>query len=273
MKERLRIRLKMSDISHSRLRRFVADVKRRPAVALPGRPPGTIAVVVPCFGHAAYLPQTLESIVAQTRRPDEVILVDDRSPDATGQILRSFLADNPWPAGRVQVLANERNMGQAASLNRAIGAASSELIMVVNDDDYLMHDAIAVLLDLFAQHPDVALVGSTCVGFAGNDALAGVGKLSTDHAPADAVLEVRPPGEVPAYRHRNDLNMTHTGSCYYRVVWEAVGGYWDRKRRVIPFTDRDLQLRVNAIWPVGVLMKTPLSFWRNDSSVDRLLNS
>jgi glycosyltransferase involved in cell wall biosynthesis len=273
MNARLRRRLKLSDISQSRMRRYVAAMKRRPPVSLQGSAPRTVAVVVPCFRHAAFLPQTIESIVAQTRRPDEVIFVDDRSPDATGEILRSFLADNPWPVGKVQVLTNARNIGQAASLNRAIGAASSELIVVLNDDDYLMHDAVAVLLAIFARHPEVALIGSTNVSFAGNEALASSPKLSRDHVAADLPLHVQQPEEVPGYRHPNDLNMTHTGSCYYRLVWEAVGGYWEQKRRVVPFSDRDFQLRVNAIYPVGVLDAVPLSFWRNDSSVDRLINS
>ena len=273
MKARLRRRLRLSDISHSRLRRFLADVRSRPAVSLPGRTPQSLAVVVPCYGHAAYLPRTIESIVAQTRRPDEVIFVDDRSPDATEELLGAFVASNPWPAGAVRFLVNDRNVGQAASLNRAIGAASSEAIMILNDDDYLMHDAVEVALGLLGRHPEVALVGTTNVGFAGDESLAAAPKLSTDHAHPDRPLDIRLPAEVSRYRHPNDLNMTHTGTCFYKVVWEAVGGYWDRARRVVPFSDRDFQLRVNAIWPVGVLMDTPLSFWRNDSSVDRLLNS
>ena len=42
----------------------------------------------------------------------------------------------------------------------------------------------------------------------------------------------------------------------------------DKRKRVTPFSDRDFQLRVGALWPVAVATGTPLAFWRNDSSVD-----
>jgi hypothetical protein len=59
-----------------------------------------------------------------------------------------------------------------------------------------------------------------------------------------------------------------------KTAWEAVGGYRVAKeQRVVPFSDRDFQLRINAIWPVAVAYETPFSFWRRDASVDGGLNS
>ena len=68
--------------------------------------------------------------------------------------------------------------------------------------------------------------------------------------------------------------MTHTGSCFFKIAWEAVGGYRvDKEKRAVPFSDRDFQLRVNAVWPVAVAYETPLTLWRKDSSVDAGINS
>jgi len=98
--------------------------------------------------------------------------------------------------------------------------------------------------------------------------------VSTAYAEPGLPLIVHRPEDVLGYRNYNDLNMTHSGSTFLKVAWEAVGGYQvDKKRRVVPFSDRDFQLRVNAAWPVAVADKTPYSFWRTDSSVDRDLNS
>jgi glycosyltransferase involved in cell wall biosynthesis len=234
-----------------------------------------MTIVVPCFGHADFLPDSFESIVAQTRRPDEVIFVDDCSPDATSTILKMLIASQPEAAGgHFEVITNDRNMGQAASLNRGISAASSELIMILNDDDYLMHDAVEAMLAFFDQHRDVALIGAHSIHFAGHEALAAAPKRSTDYADAGVPLVVHRPEDVAGYRLYNDLNMTHSVSCFRKVAWQAVGGYRiDKKERVVPFSDRDFQLRVNTVWPVAVAYETPFTFWRNDSSVDAGINS
>jgi glycosyltransferase involved in cell wall biosynthesis len=248
---------------------------RRPRVSLPLEAPESIALVVPCFKHAAYLPEMLESVVSQTRPPEEVIFVDDCSPDATGEILRTFIGGHSWPAGRrCELLVNDRNMGQAASLNRGISAASSDLIMILNDDDYLMHDAVESMLGFFHRNREVALIGAAHVGFAGRDALAAASKTSTAYSAPGSAFVVHRPEEVLGYRYVDQLDMTHSGLCFLRTAWEAVGGYrTDSKKRVTPYSDRDLQLRVAAIWPVAVAGNRPLSFWRNDSSVDGPLNS
>ena len=250
-------------------------MKRRSLPSLPSAAPTTLALVVPCYRHAAYLPDMLGSITAQTRLPDEVIFVDDCSPDSTREILQRFIAAHPWPAGgRLQLLANDRNIGQAASLNRAISAASSELIMILNDDAYLMHDAVESMLTAFGQYRDVALIGATCIGLGGADALAGAAKLSTAYASPALPLSYHRPEEVLGYRQPTDLNMTHSSSCFFKAAWAAVGGYGiDKRKRLVPYSDRDFQLRINAVWPVAVAEKTPYAFWRNYSSVDRVRNS
>jgi len=76
---------------------------RHPRVELPLEAPHTLAVVVPCFSHAAYLPDLLESIAAQTRRPNEVIFVDDasrtpltRSSGRSSPLTRSRMTVGSW---------------------------------------------------------------------------------------------------------------------------------------------------------------------------------
>ncbi len=275
MKARVRRRLKLSDVSQSRLNRFLREVGGELPVVLPREAPSSLALVVPCYKHAGFLPDALESILAQTRLPNEVIFVDDCSPDATGEIIGEFIAAHPWPAGgRLELLVNDRNLGQAASLNRGIAAASSDLIMILNDDDYLMEDAVESMLAYFSRHRDVALIGATCLILSGDDALASAAKASTAYAPPDLPLVYRRPQEVPGYRLPTDLNMTHSTSTFLKVAWAVVGGYRvNKKDRVVPYSDRDFQMRVNAVWPVAVADRTPYCFWRNYSSVDRGRNS
>jgi GT2 family glycosyltransferase len=243
---------------------------------LGGSHPETISVVVPCFGHAAYLPLAIESLRRQTCGPQVVVFVDDDSPDETREVLRSSSSD--WVDNakcEVRVLTNPTNLGQTASLNRAISEVDTDLVMILNDDDYLMHDAVEVVLHLFAMNPELGLIGATCVPFSGDDALAQFSKsiieVSTDREPR---LTFYPSSGVHAYRQGNDLNMTHSGSTFRRSAWAQVGGYYpNKKERVVRFSDRDFQIRVNALFPVAVSESVPFSFWRTDSSVDGSLNS
>lgn len=258
------------EVSQARLKQFVREMKGRPPVSWPLEAPGSITLVVPCYMHAAFLPDLFESVTAQTRQPDELIFIDDGSPDDTREVAANLIARYRSTAGgRSTLLVNERNLGQAASLNCGIATASSDLIMILNDDDYLMHDAIEVVLDFFRQYPDVAMVGAGSVHFAGHDALAAAPKLSTAHVGSALPPVVHRPRDVPRIRNYTDLNMTHSSSCFRKVAWEAVGGYRvDKSKRVVPFSDRDFQLRINSMWPVAVAYTRPLAFWRSDSSVD-----
>jgi hypothetical protein len=82
------------------------------------------------------------------------------------------------------------------------------------------------------------------------------------------------PSDVVDYRSANDLNMTHSGCTFLKTAWERVGGYLtDKAARVVPFSDRDFQIRMNALYTVAVSYEVPFAFWRTDSSVDRGLNS
>ena len=262
------------EVSQAKLRRFIEEARKSPIPDLPSAPPRSLCLVIPCFGHAAYLPDTIASIFSQTRPPDQIVFVEDRSPDGTAVLLDELMR-SPAVAGadRFRVVSNEANIGQAASLNRGIAEASTDLVMILNDDDYLMHDAVESMLGFFSASPEVALIGTGGVHVAGRDALLEAPKLSSSYSTLGSRLEVHTPADARRYRNYNDLNMTHSGSCFYKIAWQAVGGYRPRGARVVPFTDRDFQLRVNAIWPVAVAHETPLVFWRSDTSVDAGINS
>ena len=259
------------EISQRRISEFL--VKVGDVTPLPqNKYPRSLAVVIPCYGHASFLPAALKSIASQSRLPDEVIAVDDHSPDCTNTIVEEYFSRlRELGDIRCTLLTNDRNRGQAFSLNQAISAISSELVMILNDDDYLMHDAIATIYELFEQHEDLVMIGGASIHFSHDQELelhSRVGRSTLDAAKMS--LSIRQPSDVLNYRRYNDLNMTHSGCCFLKSAWEKVGGYYSNKRkRLVPFSDRDFQLRVNALFPVGVSSDISFSFWRSGSSVDQ----
>jgi glycosyltransferase involved in cell wall biosynthesis len=88
--------------------------------------PEPISVVIPVFNGERFLAQVIESVAAQTLPPEEIIIVDDGSTDASPAIAGSF------PKVR---LIRQPNAGGAAARNAGIGAARSDLVAFLDQDD------------------------------------------------------------------------------------------------------------------------------------------
>jgi glycosyltransferase involved in cell wall biosynthesis len=95
----------------------------------------TVAVVIPTYNHAAFLPQAVESVLAQTRRADELIVVDDGSTDGTGAMVA-----RRYPG---VTLLSQPNRGLSAARNRGLQAARGDLVVFLDADDWLAPEALA----------------------------------------------------------------------------------------------------------------------------------
>jgi len=115
------------------------------------RTPSRIAVVIPVY-RAIYLADCLASVFAQTRPPDQVIVVDDGSPDAGA--IEGAVA--PYE-GRVTLLRQE-NAGAGAARNLGIRHADTELIAFLDADDLWCPNQLERQLALLEEAPDRVLV-------------------------------------------------------------------------------------------------------------------
>lgn len=110
-----------------------------------------VSVVVPVYNGARYLRESLDSILAQTYRPLEVIVMDDASTDATPTILAGY-------AGRVHYQRNTTNLGQFDNVNAGIALARGELIAVYHADDVYCPEIVEREVACFAKWPEVGAV-------------------------------------------------------------------------------------------------------------------
>lgn len=92
-----------------------------------------ISVIVPVYGVERYLPQCVESILSQSERDLEVILVEDGSPDNCGPLCDAFARRD----GRVRVI-HQKNAGLGPARNAGLEAAAGEYIAFVDGDDFLL---------------------------------------------------------------------------------------------------------------------------------------
>jgi len=238
----------------------------------------TLAIIVPCYNHDKYLAKTFESIINQTHLPNQVILINDDSKDRTGELIKKLVANyEANDPGKIKFITdnNNHNLGQAMTINKAIKLASTDLIMILNDDDYLMHDAVETILHLFRQNPKLALIGGSNIKFSNDELLDSSNKLIKNiKNPAEIELSITTPEDALKFEDFCCLNITHTGSTFVKTKAISAGLYREKKDRIIRFTDRDFQIRVNLLYPIGTTGdKIPFCFWRADSSVDAGLNS
>ena len=110
-----------------------------------------VAVIIPVY-RALYLKECLTSVFAQTRPADEVIVVDDGSPD--GDMLRQALEEY---AGRVTLIA-QPNQGAGAARNTAIRSSTADLLAFLDADDMWEPQFLETQLRLLDAMPHCALV-------------------------------------------------------------------------------------------------------------------
>lgn len=94
---------------------------------------GTISVLIPAYNEAENIRATIRSVLANTRQPDEIIVIDDGSTDATLAYARSLEAEHP---GRIRVITKE-NGGKASALNCGIAVATGDIVIAIDGDTVL----------------------------------------------------------------------------------------------------------------------------------------
>ena len=101
----------------------------------------TISIIVPIYNAEAYLARCIESLIHQTYRALQIILVNDGSTDQSQAIAEQYAAED----SRILVL-SQANKGQSAARNCGLKHATGEWISFVDADDYLNTDFYATLL-------------------------------------------------------------------------------------------------------------------------------
>ncbi|CAN5447276.1 hypothetical protein BH18ACI2_BH18ACI2_29040 [soil metagenome] len=114
-----------------------------------------LSVALCTYNGAAFLSKQLESIAAQTRLPDELIVCDDCSTDDTRRIVEAFIARAPFPV-RLQI--NEQNLGSTKNFEQAIQLCAGEIIALSDQDDVWRADKLRRIAEVFASAPGVGLV-------------------------------------------------------------------------------------------------------------------
>lgn len=113
------------------------------------------SVALCTFNGARYLPEQLDSIARQSVLPGELVVCDDRSEDATLDVLREFAARARFP---VRVMVNPVRLGVAANFGAALGQCSGDAIALADQDDVWHPAKLQRIQQVMARRPDARAV-------------------------------------------------------------------------------------------------------------------
>lgn len=166
-----------------------------------------VSVVLPVYNAEAYVAESIASILGQTHRDLELIVVDDGSTDATPSVVRSFT--DP----RIRHV-HQPNQGVVKALNAGLAHARGAMIARHDADDSAMPERLAEQLAFLHAHPDVGLVGTWArvIDTAGNE----VGTLR--HPTGHSAI---------TYASIFDAALVHPSVMFRRDVLERTGPYQD----------------------------------------------
>ena len=116
-----------------------------------------ISVAMCTYNGSDFLPAQLESIIAQSRPPDEIVICDDSSSDETQTLLNRFAADSPVP---VSMQFNEKNLGSIKNFEQAIRLCKGDVIALSDQDDVWRSDKLQLIEDSFNKTPQAGLAFS-----------------------------------------------------------------------------------------------------------------
>ena len=109
-----------------------------------------VSVIIPCYNAARFVREAVASVLSQTYRPLEIIVINDGSTDDTEAVLQPYF-------GQIRYY-SQPNHGLSATRNRAISLARGELIAFLDADDVWLPEKLARQVQCLMQNPEIGLV-------------------------------------------------------------------------------------------------------------------
>ena len=161
----------------------------------------SFSVITPSFNQAAYLKQTMDSVLSQDIPGMEYVVIDGGSTDGSAELIRSY-------EDRLSGWVSKKDRGQADAVNKGAVITSGEVIGWLNSDDLYLIGAARKALTFLAEHPDVDAVYGDVLSVDGDGKLINV--MRFDQYTAEDLMSFRV--------------ISQPGVFFRRSAWEQAGG-------------------------------------------------
>ena len=194
----------------------------------------TISVIIPTFNRQSAVIAALESVLAQSYSPTQIIIVDDGSTDDTARALAPYLSDT---LSCVSLIPLDINHGVSFARNAGIKEATGEWIAFLDSDDTWHPQKLAQQVDFIAQNPAYQVVQTN--------------EIWIRHG-----VRVNAPKSFAKYggeifeRCVNQTMITTSSVLIHQSVFAEVGTF---ETTLPACEDYDLWLRISALYPIGLV--------------------
>ena len=244
------------------------------------RVPGLVSVIIGAYNSARHIGQTIDTVLAQTYHPVELIVVDDGSSDKTWEVLQSY--------GDRIIAIKQANGGVPVARNTGLSRTKGEFIALMDHDDLCMPERLALQVALLKQQPEVSLCCTEFSAFNDQGPIAEVysGHYYSQcaperggaaaHFPRSTRLDMPPqgtaasPASVPVYLGRvYDTmacgNFVHPPTVLFRAsLLNTVGGF-DVAARLS--TDWDWLVRAARVADFAFIDRPLLNYRRSSTQI------
>jgi len=206
-----------------------------------------VSVIMSVYNGEKYLKEAIDSILEQTFKDFEFVIVDDGSNDNTLKILKEYAKKDM----RIKIIKNKKNIGLTKSLNKAIRTAKGKYVARMDADDVSLPERIEEQLTFIENHPEIGAVGCWYYLIDKNNKL---------------IKKVRPP--VKSYKIKkallNSAPIIHPAAMIRKILLEKIN-YYDESFKYSQ--DRDLLFRILNFCQLGVVPEFLLKFRYSKQSI------
>lgn len=239
------------------------DIKKQPLVS----------VIMPAYNSEKHIEQSVNSILEQTYKNIELIVVDDGSSDCTRKTVNKLKKSD----SRIHLLRNDNNMGISVSLNRAIEYSKGKYIARLDSDDISLPERISQQVNILEKRKNVSICGTWAIAIdeMGN-------KLFRMHSPTGLILKhnywkpspfisssvLMRKSVIKKYSFRNKFDSAEDYDAWVRIL-KKYNGFNIKK-----------ELTLYRMNPYGVSKKNPekhrelsMSVFKNNFRIENLSTS
>jgi glycosyltransferase involved in cell wall biosynthesis len=197
-----------------------------------------VSALVTVHNREAILRETVKSLQNSTIANFEIILVDDKSSDASWEVCTQLQNEDP----RIRAYRNPENLGDYPNRNRAASFATGRYLKYLDADDLIYPHSLQIMVEAMEAHPEAAVAMSVNV-----------------IDPPTPYPECITPAEFFArhFLQRSPLGAGPSAAMIRRTCFESVGGFSGEQF----IGDTELWLRLAENWPI-ILLQPALVWWR-----------
>lgn len=174
-----------------------------------------VSIIIPIYNVAPYVRECLQSVMRQTYRDMEVLLVDDCGTDDSITIVRSMLGgaeDAVVDSVHFRILHHKHNRGLSAARNTGIEAATGEWLFFLDSDDWIAEDCIATLVKAATQEEGIEMAVGQLETFDENGNL-NVKLLNGEDCPRQ---------NLPDGVYSGDILRRYLSGSFYEMAWNKL---------------------------------------------------